>query len=259
MSPASSEHPAFPDKNIFAAPPASFSLTQDLLQHIWQAIGFLHAEISDITDHGVYVKVRRDLYLPALSTDENPFLSLYPRINETDWDIQYENGIPILCNTSQNRERIDTLFAEVFPDRHSYHVLTNASNPSPQAPLKIFAIISWEDIRRLGRTYLTGIREPQIPPITVALYEKPADEGLSLREIEELYLLLNTNQVIPVTVEHPNGTSVALGFATKKAAESDDFTAPLQNVLNDMKKENEHHLYAIQSADHPTYFAWMAR
>lgn len=82
----------------------------------------------------------------------------------------------------------------------------------------------------------------------VALYEKPEDEGLTRKEVVELYDMLKDHEALPVMIENPAGGSVATGFITFDAAEKLDYDISglkeaFGRVLGNMTLENDSGIY----------------
>lgn len=90
----------------------------------------------------------------------------------------------------------------------------------------------------------------------IALYERPENEGLSKVDIQNLINIIKPCEqgYLPIEIDHPNGTSSAIGFVTMDIVEQLDDYPETKNVktfvadiLNDIAKENESHTYDFNS------------
>ena len=87
----------------------------------------------------------------------------------------------------------------------------------------------------------------------VALIEKPFFDGLSFADVLRLFSLLSideTDEVYPIDIQSDCQSS-AMGFITSEAADKIDyaheantcFGSFIRDILNDMDKESEDHIY----------------
>ena len=87
----------------------------------------------------------------------------------------------------------------------------------------------------------------------VVLIEKPFFEGISFLEIKSLFNLLLTGEVYPIDIQSDCQSS-AMGFITSEASDKIDyahevntcFGSFIRDILNDMDKESEDHVYEYQ-------------
>lgn len=85
-----------------------------------------------------------------------------------------------------------------------------------------------------------------------AFLQKPADDGLNLAEVQQLFQMLNDDRAIPSEIPNTNGTAFALGFISNKTFEDTDIEemiVGIQAILDDMELENESGQYRIENTD----------
>lgn len=90
--------------------------------------------------------------------------------------------------------------------------------------------------------------------VDVACWEKPVGEGLTKQEVMSLYDILKEGEALPLEIDNPNGTSVAIGFIAMASAENMnyDFYAlklGIESILEDMEKESDSGCYSFLGCD----------
>lgn len=101
--------------------------------------------------------------------------------------------------------------------------------------------------------HLTKEEDFYILEFNVALIEKPFFDGLSFSDVKELFHLLSTDEVYPIEIQSDYESS-AMGFITSEAANEIDYAYEaktrfgcfIKDILNDMDKESEEHVYEYQ-------------
>lgn len=125
--------------------------------------------------------------------------------------------------------------------------------------------IGWKEITDLINEMMAERRTEVMKNYDIVLKEKPLDEGLTKSEICDLLDMIGDNEVIPV--EYQGEYSSAMGFISiNKAAEIDyeygDISYPshfIQDILNDMKNENDTCEYECGTKNSIMLHIWLSR
>lgn len=85
---------------------------------------------------------------------------------------------------------------------------------------------------------------------SIALIEKPVDDGLSKGEIVNLAFIIDGDEFIPIQFEALKHESVAMGFIAKETADKFEYEYEesglhgfIANILDDMENEHPDHTY----------------
>lgn len=100
--------------------------------------------------------------------------------------------------------------------------------------------------------------------IDIAVMEVQEDRGITINDINYLLNKMDEKEntkgeYYPIIVDHPNGTSYAIGFIKKSALDIfggtlDEIERFIQGIINDVTKETEDHIY--HHHDVSFYIGW---
>ena len=89
--------------------------------------------------------------------------------------------------------------------------------------------------------------------VDIAVMEVQEDRGITINDINYLLNKMDEKEndkgeYYPIIVDHPNGTSYAIGFIKKSVLDifggtSDEIERFIQEIINDVTKETEDHIY----------------